>query len=536
MERLPESQVVLDITAEEEEYGKALDKATRSVLREVQVPGFRKGKVPRHMVERMFGREIFVEEANRHLMDDLYRQAIKQVQESEEFVPVGDPSIEIVAPEPLEFKVTIPVFPTVDVGDYTGVRVEPKDATVEESEVDEVIARLQKSQSPWADPAEPRTPREGDQVTIDLSVTEGEEQFQDPLTDGVFVLGESNLMEAVRERIEGLQVDESATFDLVFEDDDESVNERMRGKQLTYTVTLKGLKERQLLPLDDDFAKSVGDADTLEELRQEIRDDLHRGKSADLRTEVLNEIISAMAAGAQIEPPAIMIDEAVTDQINELRGRLAQQRLTLDVYLRANNQTEAELREQLRPDAARRLRNSLMIREIAEREGIEIADEDVDKEVEDLSGTAEASGASEQVMGLYRSDYFRRVLRNDLYERRVTDRLIEIATEGQGAVRNAWTPPPPSETPADETTDAGEATFEPVLTGEPVTVEEAGGGMTPLAQAEAASADVATADGADEPDTAQAASTGHEAEYVAAEGRPADADRAPESGDTSPGR
>ena len=444
VERRPESQVVLDIAADEDEFARAMERAYRKVGREVTLPGFRKGKAPRAMIERLYGRGIFLEEAHKEIMEDLYRRALQQ----EEIVPVGDPQVELVEPEPIAFRVTVPVYPQVDPGPYTDVRVEPEDASVDEAAVAEVLERLQKTQSPWVDPAEPRTPREGDQVTIDLEVKEGEEPFQEPAKDAVFVLGESNLFETLRERIEQMQVGETVQMDLAFADDDETVNESIRGKALSYTITLKGLKERQLLPLDDEFPKMVGDADSLEELRQEIRNDLHQGKTAETRTEVVNKIINAMAETATIEPPAVMIDEAVEDDLKSFRGRLAQQRLTLEEYLRINEQNEQDLRNEMRAAAARRLRNSLLLREIAQREGITVSDEDVDAELDAL---ARPGANPDRLRELYQSDYFRGVLRGDLFERRITERLIELATEGRGAVINGWVEPEPTQ---EETTDA----------------------------------------------------------------------------------
>lgn len=462
VERMPESQVLLDIAAEDDEFNQAMEKAYRTVSRQVQLPGFRKGHVPRTMIERMLGREVFLEEANKNLMEDLYRRAVEQ----EEIVPVGDPSVELVNQEPLSFKVTIPVFPTVEVGAYTDVRIEPEDATVSDEEVDEVLTRLQRAQSPWADPAEPRSPQDGDQVTIDLEVKDGDEQFQEPMTNGIFIVGESNLFEGITEQLKQMQVGDTRTFDLDFAEDDETVNERIRGKHLTYTVTLTGLKERQLLPLDDEFAKTVADADTVEDLRREIREDLHQGKTSEARTKVLNQIVEKMAEGSTIDVPHVMVHEAIHDEINQLRGRLAQQRTSLEDYLRANNQTEAELEEEMEPQAATRLRNSLLLREIAKLEGIEVTEADVTGEVDNLIAASRSEDKT-QLRSFYESDYFQRILRNDLFERRVTDRLIEVATEGRGAVVNPWTPPAVTEgaeeaETAEETTEALAAEAESV--------------------------------------------------------------------------
>lgn len=510
VERLPESQVRLDITADEDEFGKAMDRAYRKVSREISLPGFRKGKAPRVMIERYYGRSIFLEEAHKEVMDDLYRRALEQ----ESLSPVGAPEVDITAIEPVGFTVTIPVYPDVDPGPYTEVRVEPVDASIDESAVDEVVERLRTSQSPWVDPAEPRTPHEGDRVTVDISVVEGEEQFQEPIEGAEFIIGESNLFTGLREQLEQMQVDETRTFDLTFAADDESVNESIRGKTLTYTVTLRGLKERDLLELNDEFAQTVGEAETLDELKREIREDLHQGKTSEARGEVLDEIIRQMAEGATVDLPSVMIDEAVESDVNSLRGRLAQQRMPLETYLRQVGQSEEEMRAEMRPEAAKRLRNSLVLRTIAEREGIEVTDADVEAEIDRMvEGAAEADRMRE----VYSGEYFTRILRNQLFEQRVSDRLVEIATEGRGATINGWVPPEPVVGEGDSGTDAALTTG--AMEGQP-------GDIAATATSEDPDAAVSVSEVASEgraSDVEQAASVGHEAENEAV------ADEAPSS-------
>jgi len=531
VERLPESKVLLEIAADDEEFSRAMDRAFRQVGRQVAVPGFRKGKAPRAMIERLYGRGVFVEEANKELMTDLYRRALDQ----EELRPVGDPEVEVVDTEPLAFKVTLPVYPTVDPGAYREVRVEPVDAAVEEAAVDEAVEALRRAQSPWVDPADgglavgadlvlqrqSRTPREGDQVTIDYRVREGDEEAEEPVEDAVFVLGESGLLDQLEERLKGLQVGQSASFDITFDPDDESVDQDLRGKTLHYDVTLKGLKERDLVPLDDDFAREAAEVESLEELRQNLRNDLHQRKTAEGRIEVLNKAITAMADGAAIEIPAAMIDDAVDEDIRAMRGRLGRQGLSFESYLRLLGQTEDELKAEQRPAAERRLRNSLVLREIAKREGIAVEDEDLDAEVDRLASTAAAAPDPSRIEELYRSDYFRDILRNDLFERRLSDRLIEIATGGRGAVLNGWVEPEPVAEPAPTAAEAEVAT--------------AGAAVVDAASAEAPSAgtmpgrpgDLAGEMAADivaEPDAAQAAAVAHADENAAvAEQAPAGA-------------
>ncbi|HEU0114776.1 MAG TPA: trigger factor [Thermomicrobiales bacterium] len=465
LERLPESRVLLEIAADDAEFAKAVDRAYRKMSQQIAMPGFRKGKAPRGMVERAYGREMFVEEANRTLMNDLYRQALEQ----EDIAPVGDPDVELVAAEPLAFKVTIPVYPTVEPGDYASVRVEPADAAVEAGAEDEVIESLRKANSPWVDPEadgmelgpdkvlrpKSRTPREGDQVTIDYNVTMDGEEAEAPQTDAVFIIGESGMLEPVEAQLQQMRVGQTANFDVSFAEDDESVEAGLRGKTLNYTMTLKGLKERDLLPLDDEFAKTAADVDTLADLRQRVVDNIHRDKTQAARVEKLNEIVDAMLERASFEAPAAMIDEAVDRDVATLRRQLAQRGVSLEAYLRLIEQTEDALRAEFRPEAERRLRRSLLLREIAKREGIEVADADLDAAIDEMVATTGETTEPEQMASFYRSDFVRGALQNDLFERKLFDRLIEIATDGRGAVLNAWEPEPVT-TPAHAAAEGGE--------------------------------------------------------------------------------
>lgn len=479
VERLPASQVLLDIAADEDEFNLAVEKAARRIAREAVIPGFRKGKVPRQMLERLLGREVFIEEANKDLMDDLYRRALQQ----EELVPVGEPEVEFVSAEPLAFKVTVPVYPEVDPGAYRDVRIEPIDASIDEAKVDEVIERLRVSQSPWVDPSEERTPREGDQVTVDIVITEGEEQFQPPLENAVFVLGEDQLLDELRAAIEGLKVGETTSIQISYpEEGEEAPDDRRRGKTLTYTVTLKELKERELLPLDDEFAKTYANAESLAALRERVRANLHAERTREARAEAVNQIIEQMVAGASVEIPQAMIEDALNEEIARLRERLGYQRLSLDAYLRATNQTEQDLKDQMRPDVERRLRTSLVLREIAEREGIAVAEADIESEIDEITAEA-ADGERDQMRALYRENrYLRSAVRNELFDRQLTERLIEIATEGRGAVVNGWEPPAeePAEAAASEAAAGG--TQEAEATVVPATSEQVEAAEEPAAE------------------------------------------------------
>jgi trigger factor len=490
VERMPQSQVRLEITAEADEHDAAVDRAYRKVSREIMVPGFRKGKAPRSIIERMYGRELFVEEANRGLMEDLYRKAIEQ----EDLAPVGDPEVEIVEFDPLAFAVTVPVYPTIDPGPYQDVRIDPVDAAITDDDIDEVLTALQREQSPWVDPSEERSPKDGDQVTLDLLVLEGEEEFQPINEDAIFVLGEANLLQELHDTIVSLKIGETGDAVITFTEEDDRIpeNDDRRGKTLTYRVMLKEIKERDLLPLDDEFAKTYGSADSLEALKDRIRQNLHSERTKTARTEALNLVLERITEGASIEIPEAMIDDAVEERVNQLRTRLQYGGGgSLEAVLRQSGQSEEQLRQDLRPASERDLRTSLILREIAKREEIEITGSEVDAEIDEITADVPER---EQARELYRTnDYLRSALRNDLFDRRLTDRLFEIATEGKGAVINAFVPPEADASDAGDE-DSGAAT----AVAEPAPAEEASAEATDAAENDDLPAGAVAGDGSND--------------------------------------
>jgi trigger factor len=462
-ERKPGSIIELSIEAEDAEFQEAVDNAISSQAKNVQIPGFRKGKAPRHMVERFYGgREVFAQDAAEKLMDKLYQQALKD----EDISPVGDPELSSMELEPtLSFVVAVPVYPEIELGDYTSVRIEPVDAAVTDEDVEEVLDRLRKQQGTWKD-VEGRKPTEGDQVTIDYTVFDGDTEFQEPVTGAEWVLGETNLLEQLRERIEDLEPGASDEFEVFFEEDDESADPKIRGKQLKYNVTLQGVKERELPELNDEFAKEITGAESVDELRKQIREDIHQGKTGDARNEVLNKVIEAIAENATIDFPTVMVDEEIEHQLSHRKEELQRQGMNWDQMLMISGRTEDEMKEELRPEAERRLRNTMILQEIARLEKVEVTDEDVQAEIDTIAGPdlnpdendAEAVERARRMREVYNGDYFRNVLKNDLFERKLTNRVIEIATEGRGAVVNGWEPTEETpEAPAADEASAVEA-------------------------------------------------------------------------------
>ena len=427
VERLPGSVVEMNIAAEEAEFNAALEKTYRKVTREVAIPGFRRGKAPRQIVEQMIGRDYLVEEAGREIMDDLYRQALDE----EQIQPISEPEVDIVAPEPLEFKVIIEVFPSVTLGDYASVRAEPREVALEDGELDETIESVRRNYAEWVEADGKSAPRDGDQVTLDLEIFEGDEPFQEPATNAEFVLGESGLFESLSEAIKMMTPGTASEITLVFEEDDVSVRPELRDKTLRYQITLKSVQHRKLPELNDEFVEMVGRYPNVDTFRRAVERDALYGKAQSARTELLNEVVESMVATSEVDIPKTMVQSEIEDEITQLRTRLAQQGVSLDDYLTAQSQTLDELRAELAETAEQRIRNTLVLGEIAKLEELEVTDEDITAEIERL---AEGAADADRMRQIYSSDYFRNMLQSELSDRKMTERLLEIATEGNGAL------------------------------------------------------------------------------------------------------
>lgn len=395
---------------------------------------------------------------------------------------------------------TVQVYPTIDLGDYQAVRAEPRPVAITDEQVEETLGRLQTHHSPWHELTEERAAQDGDRVTVDVTVSEvdSDEPAREPLLDSVYVLGQDNLFEELHDALVGMNVGDEHDVEIIFADDNEAVDATMRGKSMNYHLALKKIEAQDKLPLDDEFAKTAteGRQETLEALRADIHKDLLRGEHQKARNEVSTEVIAAMSEQANLELPTVMIEKQLDSDVENMRNHLGQEHnQTLESHLRTLDKTEAELREEMRPEAIRRLRNSLVLREIASQEGISVNAQDIDAEIDQLAGRM---GDNPQMRQFYSSNYVRNMLENDLFERKLIDRLIDIATEGRGPADPPAEPEQPTlqeEAPAE--TPALEVAAEPVNHEEtPEEVAEAleVGDSLPMDEAETSAAEEHTED------------------------------------------
>jgi len=449
----------MTIEVEAERLDRAREKAVRKLSPKAKVPGFRPGKAPPAMVRRYFGEERILDEALDDLVPDIYREALET---DESIIPVARPQLRVETVEPLIVKATIPVRPTIDLGDYTSVRVETEEVTVEESRVEDTLTALRR-RAATLEPVE-REIGWRDVVRIDVRAdVEGETLVQQQEAEIQLVEDRDVLFPGFEEQLIGHRKGDEFEFDLQLP---EAIgSEKFDGKQAHFVVKVLETKEEVLPELDEEFAKAVGEGfESIDALRQRIRDDIRKAEEERLENRYHDEILTQLVERATIEYPPVMLDAEVDRILHDQAGHIEEGR-GLERYLAALGKSEQEVRDELRPIADARLRRSLVLSQVSEAEHITVGDEEIDAEIETL--TASAGPQAAQLRALFNSEGGRDTIRRNLLTRKTLRRLVEMATQDGGAAaaaeakpkrkKKTASKPAASESPVETAATAGEA-------------------------------------------------------------------------------
>ncbi len=413
--RLPESQVVLEIEVEAEQMERSLDRAYRKLVQRVEVPGFRKGKTPRPMLERHLGRDRLLREALDILIPEAYNRALDE----QEIDPIDQPVIELVQEEPLAFKATVPVRPTLELGDYRGLRVPRPEVVVDPKDVDSALEELRHRYAVH-EPVD-RPVQMGDIVRADVrGVVEEKEIFADD--DAEFHLREGAivLLPGFGEGLVGAEKVAPHEVRLTMPQGSQPLS----GKDAVFTVLVKEVKQERLPPLDDDFAREVGEGfPSLEALRQQLTANLRERLEAEAEDDYRESALSALVEqAAKIEFPPVLVQREM-DRLLRDRARAAGR--DVDQYLEQLRRPLEEIRDEIRPRAEERVRRSLVLTRLAEEEGVSVEPAEIQAEIERLVGSSGAQAG--QVRGLFSGPEGREAIARSLLTRKTLDRLAEIA-------------------------------------------------------------------------------------------------------------
>ncbi len=433
----PGSRAVLEIEVPEDTLARAMDRAYASLANKVTVPGFRRGKAPRPILERHLGPGSIREEAIRVLVPAQYAEAVSQAG----IAPIGDPSIKVEDGEEgrgLRLTATVEVFPEIGLPDYSAIHVEREHRPVEDSDVDRALEDLRARHGRLVSAAGAAA-RRGDFVLLTVSAApSGLERLQ-PGKELLVEVGGGLLPSEVEAALEGAQAGETRTAQL-------------SAGAGEVTMDVRDVRRKELPPLDDAFARTVSDQATLDALRNGLRARLARERAEEEQSALQDRVVDAVLASTTIDLPASLVDHEVERVLDDLKGRLESRGLTLETYLRGQDKNEAALRAELRPRAERRVRVRLLLEAVAEHEGLAIGDEEMSAEVERLAAELRKDVASVEAWLGERGR--REGLRELLLRRKAMARLVEVVAGPEPAAPGD-APAPQEPAPADEHPPAG---------------------------------------------------------------------------------
>lgn len=413
-------QAVLRIEVEPAEMEESLEEAYRSMAKRMNVPGFRKGKAPRSILESYVGKDGLQQEALEHLIPRLCSQAA----EEQKLDVIAQPEVEILEGDPVAFKATYPLRPKVELGDYRSVRLDPEPVEATEEQIEAVMQQLREQHAVWI-PAE-RPLDFGDMATINI---EQKREGADPTGyegQQLPIIQNSKLpLPGFAEELIGMNKDEEKEFSLSFPEDYEVKG--LANQKYDFKVKLTELKEKQLPELDDEFAKSLGqDVETVDALRDKVTDGLKTAAEQRAKRDFERKVVEAVVGIAEVEFPPVLVEREI-DHLMRERDVMFRGQGGLEAYLKSINKTEEEIREELRPSATERLVQSLVLGKMAEEETIEATDSEVDAEVEKSVQDAYDYNKDE-LRSLFSTPGGRRAIWEELIVRKTIERLAEIAS------------------------------------------------------------------------------------------------------------
>jgi trigger factor len=437
-EPLENCEVLMTVEVDEQQTERLLKSAAQRISRQIKIPGFRPGKVPYRLLVQRVGEEVVREEALEDLSQSIFKQALEQA----DLEPYAQASLEDVSWEPLVMKVRVPTAPAVELGDYRSLRLEPEAVQVTEEEVDEALEDLRQQYAVW-NPVE-RPAQLGDLVTMAVKEHADDQLLaeNDSVEYELKPAEEGQAGPDLTTPLLGLSAGEEKEFTVTYP---ETMDEpRYAGKEVTVSVKVYGVKEKELYPLDDDFAQTVGDFDTLEEFKEKLKGDIREEKQRQADRKLADEALDRILEAAErVEWPKVLEEEEIDHALEDQGQRLQREGLNLETYLSMQKKTREELREEFRPAIQERLRRSLVMGELADAEHLSVAGHEITGQIDRLSSLA-GERSQEMREALATPGNIQHVV-SDLLAAKVRERLVQIA-KGEAEVDEQEETQPETET------------------------------------------------------------------------------------------
>ena len=382
VENLEKNMAKLTVEVSPEDFEKAVQAAYMKNKNRITIPGFRKGKAPRIMIEKMYGAGIFYEDAANALIQEEYPKAA----EESKLDIVSQPEIDIVQIEKGKsfiFTAEVAVKPEVTLGEYKGVEVEVSPVEVTEEEVAGELRKEQENNSRTID-VDDRAVEQGDMITLDFEGFVDGEAFEGGKgTDYPLTIGSNSFIPGFEDQLVGAQIGEEKEVNVTFPENYHAND--LAGKPAVFKCTVKSIKVKELPELDDEFAKDVSEFDTLEEYKADIEKNLRERKEEVAKREREDKAVDAVIANAQMDIPEPMIQNQINQLMQDFIRRMQAQGLSIDQYYQFTGLDNAKVQEQMRPQALKRIQSRLVLEKIAEVENIQISDEKFDEEVKRMA-------------------------------------------------------------------------------------------------------------------------------------------------------
>lgn len=414
------NQGLLQVTVPAEEVDKALDQAFKKVVKQINVPGFRKGKVPRQIFEQRFGVEALYQDAVDILLPKAYSEAIVEA----DINPVDQPEIEVTQIEkgkPFTFDATVTVEPEVQLGDYKGLEITKQATELTDEELEQTIEQRLEAMADMVIKEDGQV-EEGDTVNLDFDGYVDGEQFEGGQADGYDLeIGSGMFIPGFEEQLVGLKVGEEKEVEVTFPEEYHA--EELAGKPATFKTKINEIKTKEVPELDDELANELdSEADNVEQYKENLRKQLTEQKQTDAENLQKEEAITLATDNATVDIPEAMIKTEEDRMVQEFAQRLQQQGLNLETYFQISGQSEEDLRGQMKDDAEQRVKTNLTLAAIAEAENIEVSEEDVDKELQNMSEQFNIS-VEDIKNTLGNTD----IVKNDVRVKKVIDLLVDEA-------------------------------------------------------------------------------------------------------------
>ena len=427
VENLEKNMAKLTIEVAAEEVEKAIQAAYLKEKGKISMPGFRKGKAPRKMIEKMYGTGVFYEDAANIVIPKAYSEAAKEC--GEEIVSQPEISVtQIGAGQPCIFTAEVALKPAVTLGDYKGVEVEKTPVEVSEEEVDKEVDKERENNSRTID-VDDRAVEKGDMIKLNFEgFVDGTPFEGGKAEDYSLTIGSGSFIPGFEDQLIGAKIGEEVEVNVTFPEEYHAAE--LKGKPAVFKCTVNEIKVKELPEADDEFAKDVSEFDTLAEYKDDIRAKLLEKKTADAKREKQNKTVAKAVENATMEIPEAMITEQVRRMADDFARRLQSQGLSMDQYMQFTGLTMDALAQQMRPEALKRIQNSLVLEAIAKAENIEVSDEKVNEEIEKMAAAykMEADKLKELI-----GDAEKEQMKSDLAIQAAVDMITDAAVEVEAA-------------------------------------------------------------------------------------------------------